>query len=92
MAALPVGAASLRPVINATGVIVHTNLGRAPLSPAALEAVVTAGGATDVEFDLHTGRRARRGRGAMAALARPCPPPVACTWSTTTPPPCCSPR
>src|ERR1700754_4756785 len=59
VAALPIGAASLRPVINATGVVVHTNLGRAPLSRAALEAVVTAGGATDVEFDLVTGRRAR---------------------------------
>jgi L-seryl-tRNA(Ser) seleniumtransferase len=35
--------------------------------------VVTAGGATDGEFDLHTGRRARRGRGAMAALARAVP-------------------
>ena len=57
LAALPAGAASLRPVINATGVVVHTNLGRAPLSAAALDAVVTAGGATDVEFDLATGRR-----------------------------------
>jgi L-seryl-tRNA(Ser) seleniumtransferase len=73
VAALPIGAASLRQVINATGVVVHTNLGRAPLSRAALEAVVTAGGATDVEFDLHTGQRARRGRGAMAALARAVP-------------------
>ena len=61
-------AASLRPVINATGVVVHTNLGRAPLSRAAIDAVVTASGATDVEFDLKTGRRARRGRGALAAL------------------------
>ena len=73
VAALPVSAASLRPVINATGVVVHTNLGRAPLSPAAIDAVVTASGATDVEFDLATGRRARRGRGAMAALARAVP-------------------
>jgi L-seryl-tRNA(Ser) seleniumtransferase len=73
VAALPVGAASLRPVINATGVVVHTNLGRAPLSQAAIDAVVTAGGATDVEFDLETGRRARRGRGALAALARAVP-------------------
>jgi L-seryl-tRNA(Ser) seleniumtransferase len=70
VAALPLSAASLRPVINATGVVVHTNLGRAPLSRAALDAVMTAGGATDVEFDLVTGRRARRGRGALAALAR----------------------
>ncbi len=69
VAALPATASSLRPVINATGVVVHTNLGRAPLSQAALDAVVAAGGATDVEFDLATGRRARRGRGALAALA-----------------------
>ncbi|MDY6869323.1 MAG: L-seryl-tRNA(Sec) selenium transferase [Actinomycetota bacterium] len=73
VAALPSVAASLRPVINATGVVVHTNLGRAPLSRAAIDAVVTAGGATDVEFDLATGLRARRGRGALAALARAVP-------------------
>jgi L-seryl-tRNA(Ser) seleniumtransferase len=73
VAALPVSAASLCPVINATGVVVHTNLGRAPLSQAAVDAVVTASGATDVEFDLKTGRRARRGRGALAALARAVP-------------------
>lgn len=69
VAALPSAAVSLRPVINATGVVVHTNLGRAPLSRTAVDAVVTASGATDVEFDLATGRRARRGRGALAALA-----------------------
>ncbi|GHF37388.1 L-seryl-tRNA(Ser) seleniumtransferase [Amycolatopsis bartoniae] len=73
VAALPPTAASLRPVVNATGVVVHTNLGRAPLSRAALDAVVTAGRATDVEFDLATGRRARRGRGALVALARAVP-------------------
>jgi L-seryl-tRNA(Ser) seleniumtransferase len=73
LASLPVSAASLRPVINATGVVVHTNLGRAPLSRAALDAVVTAAGATDVEFDLATGKRARRGRGALAALAAAVP-------------------
>ena len=73
VAALPASAASLRPVINATGVVVHTNLGRAPLSRAAVDAVVTASGATDVEFDLQTGRRARRGRGALEALARAVP-------------------
>jgi L-seryl-tRNA(Ser) seleniumtransferase len=73
VAALPSTASSLRPVINATGVVVHTNLGRAPLSQAALDAVLMAGGATDVEFDLVTGRRARRGRGALAALARAVP-------------------
>lgn len=73
VASLPTSAATLRPVINATGVVVHTNLGRAPLSRAAVDAVVTASGATDVEFDLETGRRARRGRGALAALARAVP-------------------
>jgi L-seryl-tRNA(Ser) seleniumtransferase len=73
VAALPSAAVSLRPVINATGVVVHTNLGRAPLSRAAVDAVVTASGATDVEFDLATGRRARRGRGALAALAQAVP-------------------
>lgn len=73
VAALPATAASLRPVVNATGVVVHTNLGRAPLSQAAIDAVVTAGRATDVEFDLATGRRARRGRGALTALARAVP-------------------
>ncbi|MBX7452182.1 L-seryl-tRNA(Sec) selenium transferase [Mycolicibacterium sp. 3033] len=73
VAALPSSAATLRPVINATGVVVHTNLGRAPLSQAAVDAVTTASGATDVEFDLATGRRARRGRGALAALAAAVP-------------------
>ena len=73
VAALPATASSLRAVVNATGVVVHTNLGRAPLSAAALDAVAAAGGATDVEFDLATGRRARRGRGALAALARAVP-------------------
>lgn len=68
LARLPVSASSLRPVVNATGVLVHTNLGRAPLSAAALDALAAAGGATDVEFDLATGERARRGRGALAAL------------------------
>jgi L-seryl-tRNA(Ser) seleniumtransferase len=69
LTALPGTASSLRPVLNATGVVVHTNLGRAPLSPAAQAAVAEAGGATDVEFDLASGKRARRGRGALAALA-----------------------
>src|SRR5438270_2821546 len=68
LAALPGSTASLRPVLNATGVLVHTNLGRAPLSAAAVEAVVAAAGTTDVELDLGTGRRGPRGEGAIAAL------------------------
>jgi L-seryl-tRNA(Ser) seleniumtransferase len=73
LARLPAGVSSLRPVLNATGVVVHTNLGRAPLSAAALDAVTAAAGTTDVEFDLATGARARRGRGALAALAEAVP-------------------
>ena len=48
VAALPERAGSLRPVINATGVVLHTNLGRAPLSAAAVNAVAAAAGYTDV--------------------------------------------
>ncbi|MFI7027135.1 L-seryl-tRNA(Sec) selenium transferase [Microbispora rosea] len=73
LATLPRHATSLRPVINMTGVLLHTNLGRAPLSPAAVDAVAVAAGATDVEFDLASGARARRGRGAIEALARAVP-------------------
>ncbi len=73
LSALPATASSLRPVVNATGVLVHTNLGRAPLSSAARDAVVAAAGVTDVELDLGSGRRDRRGRGAMAALAAAVP-------------------
>jgi len=65
---LPTGPASLRPVLNATGAVLHTNLGRAALSEAALAAMTDAAGTTDVEFDLASGARARRGRGALAAL------------------------
>ena len=68
LASLPSTPSSLRPVLNATGVLVHTNLGRAPLSPAAVDAVVAASGTTDVELDLSTGRRGPRGEGAIAAL------------------------
>ena len=57
------------PVINATGVVVHTNLGRAALSAAARDALAAAAGSTDVEFDLTSGVRARRGRGTTEALA-----------------------
>ncbi|WP_166533180.1 L-seryl-tRNA(Sec) selenium transferase [Blastococcus xanthinilyticus] len=70
---LPATAASLRPVLNATGVLVHTNLGRAPLSPAAVAAVVAASGTTDVELDLGTGRRGPRGEAAIAALLEAVP-------------------
>jgi L-seryl-tRNA(Ser) seleniumtransferase len=70
---LPASATTLRPVINATGVLLHTNLGRAPLSAAARAALATSAGCTDVEYDLATGQRARRGRGALGALREACP-------------------
>ncbi|MEO3801529.1 L-seryl-tRNA(Sec) selenium transferase [Nonomuraea sp. B1E8] len=73
VAALPAHAASLRPVVNATGVLIHTNLGRASLSAAAVAAMTAAAGPADVEFDLVTGARARRGRGAVEALAAAVP-------------------
>jgi L-seryl-tRNA(Ser) seleniumtransferase len=54
-------APSLRPVINATGVIIHTNLGRAPLSVAAQEAIVAvAGGYSTLEYDVAEGKRGSR--------------------------------
>lgn len=62
---------TLRPVINATGVIVHTNLGRAPLSDAALEAItaVSRGYAT-LEYDLTAGQRGSRAIHAEQLLTR----------------------
>jgi L-seryl-tRNA(Ser) seleniumtransferase len=51
----------LRKVINATGIVIHTNLGRAPLAPAAIDAMVAAAAATNLEVDMATGQRGRRG-------------------------------
>jgi len=63
---------SLRPVINATGVIIHTNLGRAPLSQAACAAINTvATGYSNLEYNLDAGERGSRhdhARGLLAEL------------------------
>ncbi len=52
---------SLIPVINSSGVVLHTNLGRAPLSRAALKAIeITGGSYSNLEYDLHKGNRGTR--------------------------------
>jgi len=52
---------NLRPVINATGIVIHTNLGRAPLAPAAIEAMNAAAQAyANIEYDLEQARRGSR--------------------------------
>ncbi len=60
---------SLRRVINATGVVLHTNLGRAPLAPAAIEAVVeVARGYANLEYDVDRGARGSRHAHLASAL------------------------
>jgi L-seryl-tRNA(Ser) seleniumtransferase len=62
---------SLREVINATGVILHTNLGRAPLSRGALAAVIDAAGSySNLEYDLESGERGSRLAHIESLLAR----------------------
>lgn len=59
----------LRRVINATGVVIHTNLGRAPLSVQAKNAVENAAGYCTLEYDIETGRRGGRGQRAESLIA-----------------------
>ena len=68
-ATAPYAPCTQHPALNATGVVVHTNLGRAPLSAAALAALQDAGGYVDVEYDAVGGGRAcpRPGRPGRAA-------------------------
>lgn len=62
---------SLRPVINATGVIIHTNLGRAPLSAAAIAAMQEVGaGYSNLEYELEAGQRGSRYTHATDLLRR----------------------
>jgi L-seryl-tRNA(Ser) seleniumtransferase len=61
----------LRRVVNATGVILHTNLGRAPLADAALARVIEVGGGySNLEYDLRTGERGSRHEHVAAILRR----------------------
>jgi L-seryl-tRNA(Ser) seleniumtransferase len=61
---------SLRPVINATGVIIHTNLGRAPISRSAIEAIARAAAYSNLEYDLEAGERGSRYTHAVEVLRR----------------------
>jgi L-seryl-tRNA(Ser) seleniumtransferase len=59
----------LRRVLNATGIVLHTNLGRAPLAPEAIAAAADAArGACNLEFDLQSGRRGARAGGVESLL------------------------
>ena len=70
-AALRVGAgAGMRRVVNATGIALHTNLGRAPMAAAAVAAAVAAAGCCTLEFDLDAGLRGQRLRGVEPLLVR----------------------
>lgn len=70
-------AGKARRVVNATGVLLHTNLGRAPLAPDAVRALAdTAGGYVALEIDLATGRRGWRGAFVEQALAELCGAPA----------------
>lgn len=60
---------SLQRVINATGVIIHTNLGRSPLSENAKNAMLEASGYCNLEYNLETGKRGKRGARAEHLLA-----------------------
>jgi L-seryl-tRNA(Ser) seleniumtransferase len=62
---------SLRPVINATGVVVHTNLGRAPLGRGAIDRIAgIAAGYSNLEYDVEAGGRGRRDAHASRLLTR----------------------
>jgi L-seryl-tRNA(Ser) seleniumtransferase len=61
-------ASRIRRVINATGVVIHTNLGRAPLSENARKAIVEAAGYATVEYDIPGGTRGQRGSGAESLV------------------------
>ena len=66
-------AGRLQPIINGTGIIIHTNLGRAPLPPNAIRALGEIGsGYSNLEYDLATGGRGHRGAYVENAVARLC--------------------
>ena len=81
---------NLRPVINATGILLHTGLGRAPLAESAIQAIGdVARGYASLEVDVPTGERSQRVRRRRSRCWQRSPAPKRRPWSTTTPgPPC----
>jgi L-seryl-tRNA(Ser) seleniumtransferase len=66
-------ASRLQPVINGTGIVIHTNFGRAPLAPEAIRALSEIGPAySNLEYDVRTGERGRRATYIENALALLC--------------------
>src|ERR1051325_594052 len=66
-------ASRIQPVINATGIVIHTNFGRAPLSPQTIQSLSTTGaGYSNLEYDLVSGQRGHRGGYVEQALAVLC--------------------
>jgi len=66
-------ASRLQPVVNGTGIVIHTNFGRAPLAPEAIRALNEIGPAySNLEYDVATGERGRRGAYIENALALLC--------------------
>lgn len=61
---------SVRRVINATGVLLHTNLGRAPLAPSVAKRVMESTGYCNVELNLQSGRRSKRGASVAKSIAQ----------------------
>jgi len=73
---------SLGPVINATGVVLHTNLGRAPLADPAVAAAVRAAGYASLEWDRDSGRRGSRQSHVSAAITAVTGAEAACVANT----------
>src|SRR6185437_7883271 len=66
-------ASRLQPIINGTGIVIHTNFGRAPIAPEAIRALSEIGsGYSNLEYDLATGERGNRGAYIENALALLC--------------------